>query len=127
MMISRWVNGTAAAMAAVTLLACGGGGPDSSTGPDGVTVLPSGAVSLAAGQSTPLTAKSALKIDAGSTGSENVLVLVDTGLTSISDKTTYQVTGTGIGAAGGILPPAPPFSPPPAPAAGPAPHPAPPP
>jgi hypothetical protein len=117
MMNSRWVNGTALAVAAVTLLACGGGGPDSSTGPDGVTVLPSGAVSLDAGQSTPLTAKSALKIDAGSTGSENVLVLVDTGLTSISAKATYQVTVTGIGAAGAISPPATSLSPAPASAA----------
>jgi hypothetical protein len=115
MIISRWASGTATAVAVVFLLACGG--KDSPTGPGGGTVLPSGAVSLAAGQATPLTATSVLKIDAGSTGSENVLVLVDTGLTSISSEATYQITATGIGTAGAISPPATSLSPAPVAAA----------
>jgi hypothetical protein len=109
-MISRWVTGAALSATAIALVACGGGS-DSTTGPDGVTILPSGAVSLAAGQSTPLTAAAALKIDAGSTGSENVLVLVDTGFTSISAKANYSVGATGTGAAGAISPPATSLSP----------------
>src|SRR5689334_3734270 len=104
-MISRWVTGAALSATAITLLACGGGS-DSTTGPGGGTVLPSGAVSLAAGQSAPLTATTALKIDAGSTGSENVLILVDTGLTSIAATANYSVAATGIGNAGAISPPA---------------------
>jgi len=68
-------------------------------------------VSLAAGQSAPLTAAAALKIDAGSTGSENVLVLVDTGLTSISAKANYSIAVTGTGTAGAISPPATSLSP----------------
>src|SRR5258705_6808498 len=98
-MISRWTTGAAVAVAAITLVACGGGS-DSSTGPGGGTILPSGSVSLAAGQSAPLTAANALKIDAGSAGSENVLVLVDTGLTSDSTKAGYSVAATGTGTAG---------------------------
>ena len=109
-MISRWATGAALSAAAITLVACGGGS-DSSTGPGGGSVLPSGAVSLAAGQSAPLTAATALKIDAGSSGSENVLVLVDTGLTSISAKANYSVAATGIGTAGAISPPATSLSP----------------
>jgi hypothetical protein len=108
-MISRWATGAALAASAITLVACGGGS-DSSTGPGG-TVLPSGAVSLAAGQSAALTAKDTLKIDAGSTGSENVLVLVDTGLTSISAQANFTIAATGIGTAGAISPPATALSP----------------
>jgi hypothetical protein len=109
-MISRWVNGATMVAATFTLVACGGG-TDASTGPGGGTVLPSGAVSLSAGQATPLTATSTLKIDAGSSGSENVLVLVDTGLVSISAKANYQVAATGIGAAGAVSAPATSLSP----------------
>jgi len=108
-MISRWATGAALAASAITLVACGGGS-DSSTGPGG-TVLPSGAVSLAAGQSAPLTAKDTLKIDAGSSGSENVLVLVDTGLTAISAQANFTIAATGIGTAGAISPPATALSP----------------
>ena len=100
-MISRWATGAALAAAAITLVACGGS--------DSVT--PSGVVSLTAGQSAPLTATNALKIEGGSTGSENVLVLVDTGFSSISAKTNYSVAATGIGAAGAVSPPATSLSP----------------
>src|SRR6478752_533768 len=109
-MISRWVTGAALSAAAITLVACGGGS-DSTTGPGGITVLPSGAVSLSAGQSAPLTPASALKIDAGSSGSEDVLVLVDTGLTSISAKANFSIAATGIGAAGAVSAPATSLSP----------------
>jgi hypothetical protein len=100
-MISRWATGAAIAASAITLVACGG---SDSTGPGG-------AVNLAAGQSAPLTAATALKIDGGSTGSENVLVLVDTGLASISAKFSYSVAATGTGTAGAISPPATSLSP----------------
>jgi hypothetical protein len=103
-MISRWVTGAALTATAITLVACGGGS-DSTTGPGGGTILPSGAVSLAPGQSAPLTAAAALKVDAGSTGSENVLVLVDTLLTSITATANFTVSATGIGTAGAISPP----------------------
>ena len=109
-MISRWVTGAALSAAAITLVACGGGS-DNTTGPGGITVLPSGAVSLSAGQSAPLTTANALKIDAGNTGSENVLVLVDTGLTSISASANYTVAATGIGNAGAVSQPATALSP----------------
>jgi len=109
-MISRWATGAALSAAAIVLVACGGGS-DSTTGPGGGTVLPSGAVSLAAGQSAPLTAATALKIDAGSSGSEDVLVLVDTGLTSISAKANFSIAATGIGAAGAVSAPATSLSP----------------
>src|SRR6185369_13927823 len=98
-MISRWATGAALAAAAITLVACGGS--------DSVT--PSGVVSLTAGQSAPLTATNALKIDGGSTGSENVLV--DTGFSLISAKANYSVAATGIGAAGAVSPPATSLSP----------------
>jgi hypothetical protein len=104
-MISRWVTGAALSATAITVLACGGGS-DSTTGPGGGTVLPSGAVSLAAGQSAPLTPTATLKVDGGSAGSENVLILVDTGLTSIAATANYSVTATGVGNAGAISPPA---------------------
>jgi len=109
-MTSRWLTGAVLSAAAITLVACGGGS-DSTTGPGGGTVLPSGAVSLAAGQSAPLTATAALKIDAGKTGSENVLVLVDTGLTTISATATFSIAATGIGTAGAVSPPATSLSP----------------
>jgi hypothetical protein len=109
-MISRWVTGAALSAAAITLVACGGGS-DTTTGPGGITILPSGAVSLLAGQSAPLTTANALKIDAGNTGSENVLVLVDTGLASISAKANYTVAVTGVGTAGAVSAPATSLSP----------------
>src|SRR6476659_6712618 len=109
-MISRWATGAALSAAAIVLVACGGGS-DSTTGPGGGTVLPSGAVSLAAGQSAPLTAATALKIEAGSSGSEDVLVLVDTGLTSISAKANFSIAAAGIGAAGAVSAPATSLSP----------------
>jgi hypothetical protein len=68
-------------------------------------------VSLSAGQSAPLTTANALKIDAGNTGSENVLVLVDTGLTAISASANFTVAATGIGNAGAVSQPATALSP----------------
>ncbi|HEX7978740.1 MAG TPA: hypothetical protein VF461_09075, partial [Gemmatimonadaceae bacterium] len=109
-MISRWAPGAALAAAAITLMACGGGS-DTTTGPGGITVLPSGAVSLTAGQSAALTSAAALKIDGGATGSENVLVLVDTTLTSVGTTVNYSVAATGTGAAGAVTPPATTLSP----------------
>jgi hypothetical protein len=109
-MISRWATGAALAAAAITLVACGGGS-DTTTGPGGITVLPSGAVSLAAGQSATLTTAAALKIDGGASGSENVLVLVDTLLTSVGSSVNYSVAATGTGAAGAVSPPATTLSP----------------
>jgi hypothetical protein len=109
-MISRWMTGAALSAAAITLVACGGGS-ETTTGPGGITILPSGAVSLLAGQSAPLTPANALKIDAGNAGSENVLVLVDTGLTSISATANYTVGVTGVGNAGAVSPPATTLSP----------------
>jgi hypothetical protein len=103
-MISRWA--TALSAAAIALVACGGGSDSTTTGPGGVTVLPSGAVSLTAGQAAPLTTADTLKIDAGASGSENVLVLVDTGLTTSAATVNYSVGAVGIGTAGAVSPPA---------------------
>jgi hypothetical protein len=61
---------------------------------------------LAQGQAATLTGATPLKLEGGSTGTENVLVVADTGLASVSAKTTYQVTATGTGAAGAVSGPA---------------------
>ena len=50
--------------------------------------------------------RSQLPLDRRFAGSENVLVLVDTGLASISAKTNYTVTATGTGPPGAVSPPA---------------------
>lgn len=82
--------------AGLTLAACGG---SDSTGLN--TNGP-----LSPGQGTPVSGTSTLTIDGGSTGMENVLVVVDTALDSIARKTSFQVTATGIGTAGSVSPPA---------------------
>jgi hypothetical protein len=87
---------TLAFFAGLTLAACGG---SDSTGLN--TNGP-----LSPGQGTPVSGTSTLTIDGGSTGMENVLVVVDTALDSIARKTSFQVTATGIGAAGAVSPPA---------------------
>ena len=56
------------------------------------------------GQSAPLSAAKTLTLEGGSTGTENVLVVVDTGITAVSAKTTYQVAATETGAAGAVSP-----------------------
>ena len=86
-MISRWATGAALWPPRQSRSSACGGSDSHRTG--------GRPVSLAAGQSAPLTAAAALKIDGGSTGSENVLVLVDTGLTSISAKIELSVAATG--------------------------------
>ncbi|PYP81423.1 MAG: hypothetical protein DMD35_01545 [Gemmatimonadetes bacterium] len=81
--------------AGLTLVACA----NDSSGPgldDGV---------LAPGQAATLSGTSALKVQGGPTGTENVLVLVDTGFSDIKAKFTYQVTATGTGGAGAVSPP----------------------
>jgi hypothetical protein len=65
-----------------------------------------GVVSLGPGQSAPVAAATTLRIEGGSQGSENVLVLADTGTTGITAQAAYQVTATGVGAAGAISGPA---------------------
>ena len=87
---------TVAMFAGLTLAACGGG--------DATGLNTSGP--LSPGQGTPVNGASALTIDGGSTGTENVLVVVDTGLGAIATKTNYQVTATGTGAAGAVSAPA---------------------
>src|SRR5215218_1750357 len=69
---------------------------------------PSGPIednSLAPGQSKAV-GGTAVTVEGGSTGSENVLVLVDTSLGSAATKVSYTVTVTGTGAAGAVSPPA---------------------
>jgi hypothetical protein len=65
-----------------------------------------GSGGLSPGEETPVSGSSTLTLDGGTTGSENVLVVVDTGLASISAKTNYTVTTTGTGAAGAVSAPA---------------------
>ena len=63
---------------------------------------------LAPGQSATLSGARTLTLEGGSTGTENVLVVVDTGIASVavSAKTSYQLATTGTGAAGGVSGPA---------------------
>jgi len=79
------------------LAACGG---QDSSGPNGTNN------GLAPGQGSVLSATAPLTLEGGTTGTENVLVLVDTGLSSISAKVSYSVTATGTGAAGAVSAPA---------------------
>jgi len=85
--------------AGLTLAACGG---SDSLGPGGT---PDNGL-LAPGQSAALSATKTLTLEGGATGTENVLVVVDTGITAVSAKTSYQVATTGTGAAGVVSPPA---------------------
>ena len=85
--------------AGLTLAACGG---SDSSGP---SPTPDNAL-LAPGQSATLNGTKTLTLEGGSTGTENVLVVVDTGITAVSAKATYQVATTGTGAAGAVSAPA---------------------
>lgn len=58
------------------------------------------------GQAATLSAGTPLTLEGGGSGTEDVLVVADTGLASISAKTTYSVSATGTGAAGAVSGPA---------------------
>jgi hypothetical protein len=89
------VCGTAASL---FLAACGSDDPvGPGTNPDG-TLVP--------GQAATLSPTAALTLEGGTSGTENVLVLVDTLLTSGNAEFTYQVSSTGTGAAGAVAAPA---------------------
>ena len=91
---------TATSVAAgIVLAACDSQGAESPMSTPGV-------VTLVPGQGTAVSGATTLKIDGGSTGSENVLILADTATTSISAKVTYSVATTGVGAAGAVSAPA---------------------
>ena len=98
------LRSTISLAAGLTLAACGG---SDSLAPGGT---PDNGL-LALGQSAALSAAKTLTLEGGSTGTENVLVVVDTGITAVSAKTSYQVAATGTGAAGAISPPATSLSP----------------
>ena len=86
-----------AILAVASIGACGGGdavGVNGNNGP------------LSPGQGATVNGTSTLTLDGGSTGTENVLVVVDTGFGSVSAKTNYTVTTTGTGAAGVVSAPA---------------------
>lgn len=88
-------------LVAASLVLVGCGAQDSS-GPGGNT----DPGLLAQGQGATLSAAAPLKLEGGTTGTENVLVVADTGLGSVSAKTSYQVSATGTGAAGAVSGPA---------------------
>ena len=94
------VRSTLYVAAGVTLAACGGSSDSTGPGPTPENGL------LAPGQSATLSGTKTLTLDGGPTGTENVLVVVDTGITSVSAKATYQVATTGTGAAGAVSAPA---------------------
>jgi hypothetical protein len=84
--------------AGLALAACGAqdsSGP--SPTPDGL---------LAPGQSAALSGTKTLTLEGGTAGTENVLVIVDTGITTASAKATYQLAATGTGEAGAVSAPA---------------------
>ena len=91
------VSTTMCILAGLTLAACGGSDSSGPNGPDD---------GLSPGEGVAVSGTTPISLDGGSTGTENVLVLVDTGLTSISAKTNYTVTATGTGAAGAVSAPA---------------------
>jgi hypothetical protein len=80
----------------LTLAGCGG---QDSSGPNGDN-------GLTPGQGSILSSSGPLKLEGGTTGTENVLVLVDTGLSAIATKSSYSVTTTGTGVAGAVSAPA---------------------
>ena len=86
-------------LAGVALAACGGNDSLGLNGTDG---------SLAPGQGAPVNGTTTLTLDGGSTGTEDVLVVVDTSLdtTAVKTKKSYQVTTTGTGPAGDVSAPA---------------------
>ena len=94
---ARRVSTSLAILAGLTLAACGGSDSSGPNGPDD---------GLSPGEGVAISGATPLSIDGGTTGTENVLVIVDTGLASISDKTPYTVTATGTGAAGAVSAPA---------------------
>ena len=94
------VRSTLSVAAGLMLAACGGS--SDSTGPE---PTPDNGL-LAPGQSATLNGTKTLTLEGGSTGTENVLVVVDTGITAVSAKATYQVATTGTGAAGVVSAPA---------------------
>jgi len=91
------VSTTLAILAGMTLAACGGSDSSGPNGPDD---------GLSPGEGVAISGATPLSVDGGTTGTENVLVIVDTGLASISAKTSYTVTATGTGAAGAVSAPA---------------------
>jgi hypothetical protein len=95
---ARWAAGTAATIAGLALAACHAG--------DSQSPLPPGVLLLAPGQGAALTSTASLKIEGGSDGSENVLVLVDSSTTASAGAFTYSIAATGVGSAGAISPPA---------------------
>jgi hypothetical protein len=96
---ARCVRTTLSVAVGLMLAACGS---NDASGPNGT---PDNGL-LSAGQGSPLTATAPLKLEGGSTGTENVLVLVDTGINAVSAKTSYSVTATGTGVAGAVSAPA---------------------
>ena len=93
----RRVSTLLVAVGGLALAACGGSDGGGPAGPglntDGTLVLGQGATLGPAG---PLT------LQGGTSGTENVLVLVDTALASGTAKYNYSVTSTGTGAAGAV-------------------------
>jgi hypothetical protein len=96
--IARWAAGGAALLAGLALAGCHSG--------DSQSPLPPGVLGLAPGEGAVLKATASLKIDGGPTGSENVVVLVDSSTVGNAGKFTYSIGATGVGSAGAISPPA---------------------
>lgn len=88
-------------LAAVMTVAAACGSQDAS-GPGGTP----GVTTIGPGQVVALPKGTAVTLEGGATGTENVLVVVDTGLQSISAKTNWQISATGLGAAGAVSGPA---------------------
>ena len=86
-------------LAGAAFAACGGSDSLGVNGTNG---------SLAPGQGAPVNGATTLRLDGGSTGTEDVLVVVDTSLdsTAVKTKKSYQVTTTGTGPAGNVSAPA---------------------
>ena len=94
----RRVSSVCGAVAGLFLAACGSDDPvGPGTNPDG-TLIP--------GQAASLTATAPLTLQGGASGTENILVVVDTQITSGTGKYTFQVTSTGTGAPGAVSAPA---------------------
>ena len=94
---ARRVSSVCGAVAGLFLAACGAKdsvGPSTTDG----TLIP--------GQGAVLSATTPLTLEGGTSGTENLLVVVGTDLTSGSAKFSYSVTATGTGAAGAVSAPA---------------------
>ncbi|MEO8561161.1 MAG: hypothetical protein ABI601_03740 [bacterium] len=87
-------------VAAMALLLAGCGAQDSQSPP-----LDPGVVTLVPGQSAPIAGATTLRVQGGSAGSENVLVLADTATVSVSAKSAYAVAASDVGAAGAVSAP----------------------